>query len=355
MSDHVQLPPELQCEVMTLVEQTLQRSDWPAWRTLAAIEIPPASYYRWRKAARWEQPRPRSPTGSMYELLDTERQAVIDYALKHPEVRHRELAWRMLDEGVCSVSPSSIYRVLREANLVCRWRPRARVKGAGREARPSRPNEQWQTDIKYVRVGERNYYLLSFMDVYSRYIVHHELLTCMDGLSVSTEAAAAIETLPTQQQPATNDESKPRRPDIQSDHGSGFIAREFAETLRASGVTHKKIRPHTPTDNAEIERYHRTIGERIDEHDLEDLTQAKAVIAEIIDDYNHVRLHSALSFLRPVDYYRGNPEALLAERRRKMSTARQLRKQENIRLRQRLLPWPEAKTVPYPKQRSVSL
>ena len=163
-------------------------------------------------------------------------------------------------------------------------------------------------------------------------------------LSRTPEAATAIETL-----------DGDVYPDIQSDHGSGFIARDFAETLSETGVTHTKIRPHTPTDNAEIERYHRTIGERIDEHDLEDFTQAKAVIAEIIDHYNHVRLHSALSFLRPVDYYRGNPEALLAERRRKLSTARELRKQENIGLRQRLLPWTEAETDSYPKRKKVSL
>lgn len=340
---------------MTLVEQTRQRSGWPARRTLTALEVTPASYYRWRRTEAWARPRWRLSTGSMYELLASERRAITDYALKHPEVRHRELAWHMLDKGVCGVSSSSVYRVLREANLVCRWKPKPRVKGAGREARPTRPDEQWQTDIKYVRVGARNYYLLSFMDVYSRYIAHHALLTCMDGLSVSIEAAAAIETLPAWPPPDASDAPKPRRPEIQSDHGSGFIAREFAETLRASGVTHKKIRPHTPTDNAEIERYHRTIGRRIDEHDLEDVTQAKAVIAGIIDDYNHVRLHSALKFLRPVDYYRGNPETLLAERRRKLSTARVLRKQENIRLRQRLLPWPEVKTVSYPKRQNVSL
>jgi len=40
--------------------------------------------------------------------------------------------------------------------------------------------------------GARNYYLLSFMDVYSRYIVHHELLAWMDGQGVSVEASAAI-------------------------------------------------------------------------------------------------------------------------------------------------------------------
>ena len=115
------------------------------------------------------------------------------------------------------------------------------------------------------------------------------------------------------------------------------------------------IRPHTPTDNAIIERYHRTIGEQIDEQELADYTQAKEVIAGIIGRYNHVRLHSALSFLRPVDYYRGDPEALLAERRRKLSQARGLRKQENLKLRQRLLPYPEARTVRYAARQTVSL
>ena len=344
MSDYPQLPPALQREVMALVAETQQRSHWPTRRTLQTLGVSRGSYYRWRKHAAWTLPRVRSQAGSLYELLDSERQTVVRYALKHPEVRHRELAWRMLDEGICGVSSSSVYRVLREANLVCRWKPKARIQGTGRDAKPTRPDEKWQTDIKYVRVGERNYYLLSFMDVYSRYIVHHELLGCMDGLSVATEAAAAIETL-----------DRTVRPDIQSDHGSGFIAREFAETLREAGVTHKKIRPHTPTDNAEIERCQRTIGEQIDAYELEDFTQAKAVIAAIIATYNDVRLHSALSFLRPVDYYRGDPEALLAERRRKLSTARELRKQENLKLRQRILPWREAETVAYPNRRSVSL
>ena len=82
------------------------------------------------------------------------------------------------------------------------------------------------------------------------------------------------------------------------------------------------IRPHTPTDNGIIERYHRTIGERIEAHDLEDFTQAKAVIAGIIEHYNHRRLHSSLSYLRPVDYYRGDPATLLAERRRKVRATR---------------------------------
>ncbi len=346
MSDHAQLPRELQREVQTLVEQTKQRSGFPVRRTLAALEIPPGSYYRWCRSMApngGSSPDPPPRPGSIYEVLDSERRTILDYALRHAEVRHRELAWKMADEGVCAVSSSTVYRVLREANLICRWKPRGRRQGAGRPAPPIRPDQLWQTDIRYTKVGSRNYYLLSFLDAYSRYIVYHELLTSMDGLSVSIAAAAAIETLPAGV-----------RPTIQSDHGSGFIAREFAGTLAASGVGHTLIRPHTPTDNSLIERYHRTIGERIEAHELGSFTEAKAVIAGLIDDYNHRRLHSSLSFLRPVDYYRGNPDALLARRRRKLQEARELRKQENLKLRQRLIPWTEDRHS-YSTNRVVSL
>src|SRR3970040_593482 len=146
----------------------------------------------------------------MSEVLDSERRPIIEYALRHPEVRHRELAWKMLDEGVCAVSSSTVYRVLRESNLVCRWKPKARRQGTGQPAPPTKPDQLWQTDIRYTKVQERNYYLLSFVDAYSRYVVHHERLTTMAGLSVSGGAAGAIETLP----PAV-------RPPIQSDHASG--------------------------------------------------------------------------------------------------------------------------------------
>jgi putative transposase len=349
VSDHAQLPPELQRELIAVVQQTQQRSGWPVRRSLRVLEIPPGSFYRWRrKAGGAAAVEPRSAPGSLYALLESERRAIVQYALAHPELRHRELAWKMLDENVVGVSSSSVYRVLREAQLVCPWKPQRKAKGSGAAPAPTRPDQLWQTDIRYVKLDRRNYYLLSFLDVYSRYVVYHELLARMDGLSVSIAAAAALATLPADV-----------RPTIQSDHGSGFVAREFAGTLAESGVGHTLIRPHTPTDNAHIERYQRTVGEQIDERleaseDL-DVTAAEAVIEQVIDHYNHQRLHSALNFLRPVDYYRGNPAALLAKRRRKLVTARELRKQENLQLRQRRLPWTEARNVSYPPRASVSL
>ena len=56
--------------------------------------------------------------------------------------------------------------------------------------------------------------------------------------------------------------------------------------------------------------------------------------------YNDERLHRALGYLRPIDYYRGDPAALTKLRRQKLAAARHQRKEANLRLRQRTLPLP---------------
>lgn len=58
----------------------------------------------------------------------------------------------------------------------------------------------------------------------------------------------------------------------------------------------------------------------------------------IIDWYNRERLHSAVGYLRPVDYYRGDPAAMHEERRRKLAAERHWRRVKNLQLRQRTLP-----------------
>ena len=125
----------------------------------------------------------------------------------------------------------------------------------------------------------------------------------MDGHSVSLAAQAALEKLPRHE-----DGRIAARPDIRSDNGSGYISREFGLVLDQYELSHRKITPHCPEENG------------------------------IIGWYNDERLHSALGFLRPVDYYRGCPEEMHEARRQKLAAARCRRKEINLQFRQPTLP-----------------
>jgi putative transposase len=325
----------LQRRVHEEVELARRRSGWPAKKTLSALGIPRRTYYRWLKEEAWARALPATPAKPVqpYEALPEEKQAVVDYARRHPELRHREMAWRMVDEGVACLSPSTVYRILKEANLVCPWR-RRKKRSRSAEEKATRPNQRWVTDLMQVQVGEGVYYFISFMDEYSRYIVHHEVLTGMDGISVSLAALAAVGTLP-----RGADGLPVEKPEMQSDNGSGYIAREFLLVLKEHGLGHHRIRPHCPEENGVIERSFRTLREALEGHELTNLLEAERVLGRLVRWYNEERLHSALEYLPPVVVYRGNPEERKAERRQKLAQARHRRRERNLGLQQGTLPF----------------
>jgi putative transposase len=327
------MPAELQQRVHAEVRSTKQRSGWPAGRTLAALGVKRTSYYRWLREEAWaKQAEPPPKPVQPYEALPEEKEVVKVYALKHPELRHRELTWRMIDEDVAYLGASTVYRILRDAKLVCPWRRRSKRRREDEE-KASRPNQIWATDLKYVWVNGRVYYLICFLDEYSRYIVHHELLLGMDGGSVSVAIQAALQTLPR----AVEGEFM-ERPEIRSDNGSCFISREFGGVRDEHQLRHRRTRPNCPEENGVMERANRTLGEALEDEEMSDYLQAVKVIARVVRWYNEERLHSALGFLRPVDYYRGKPEVLYGDRRRKLAEARHRRRETNLQLRQPTLP-----------------
>ena len=84
----------------------------------------------------------------------------------------------MLDENIVALSPSTVYRILDDEGLIVKWKEI--VRGRSEVFRPKSPDQQWQTDITYIRVGGRQYYPITFIDIFSRYITYWELFSTMD-------------------------------------------------------------------------------------------------------------------------------------------------------------------------------
>lgn len=320
------------------VERTRERSGWSVRRTLDALGVSATTFYRHKHALSGNGTAPAHRGFSVFAATPEERAAVTEFARHHPELRHRALTWTMVDRDVACLSASTVYRILKEEGLIHEWRPKEAGSGS-RPPRPAGPNELWQTDIRYVKVLDHTFFLVVFLDVFSRFLVYHELLRRMDGSSVSLAAQSALESL------ASEARGRVR---IQSDNGSAYISADFARVLREHGVGHHRIWPHTPEQNGHVERAIRTLGEPLHEDELETFAEAERATGEIVHWYNHDRLHSSIDYLTPATVHFGRAEAVLAERRHKLAAARQTRKEKNLKLRQHTLPLPRSSASPEP-------
>ncbi|MHB1298200.1 MAG: hypothetical protein ACYC0B_06700 [Gemmatimonadaceae bacterium] len=99
-------------------------------------------YRDWIKRAAHDALADRSTASvAMDAILQEEKQAVIDYALAHPKDGYRRLAWQMVDADVAFLSPSSVYRVLNDEDLLYRWKRSTRSGEA--PPKPTRSHERW--------------------------------------------------------------------------------------------------------------------------------------------------------------------------------------------------------------------
>jgi putative transposase len=243
-------------------------------------------------------------------LEDWEKRAIVDYHERHPLEGYRRLTFMMLDDDVVAVSPASVYRVLKQANRLYHRRFLLSKKGTS-FVQPLVLHEHWHVDVCYINVSGTFYYLTSVLNGCSRYIVHWEIRESMTERDVETIVQRALER------------HLGEEPWIISDNGPQFIARDFKEFIRLTGVRHVRTSPYYPQSNGKLERWHGSLKRECIRPAAASLfDEARRRISSYVDHYNNARLHSALGYVTPVDKLIGLEKEIYAERDRKPEEAR---------------------------------
>jgi putative transposase len=311
----------LRDEVIDYVRKWSDKTGIKAMKMIDWIDISRSKFYNWRarygKVNEHNSWIPRD-----LWLTCEEKQAIIDYYHDNPLEGYRRLCYMMMDADVVAVSPSSVYRVLNNAGLLNKWNRKQSKKGTG-FVQPLKPHEHWHIDISYINICGTFYYLCSILDGFSRSIVHWEIRQSMKESDVEIILQRAREKFPD------------ARPQIISDNGPQFIARDFKEFIRISGMTHVKTSPYYPQSNGKLERYHRTIkGSCIRVNTPLSMEDAIRLVTDFVDHYNYRRLHSAIGYVTPIDKLEGRSEQIFAQREAKLAAAREARKQSRQQQRE---------------------
>ncbi len=197
-------------------------------------------------------------------------------------------------------------------------------------------------DVSYINISGTFYYLCSVLDGCSRSIVHWEIREQMKEADIETILQRAKEKHPQ------------ARPRVISDNGPQFIARDFKEFIRISGMTHVRTSPYYPQSNGKLERWHQSLKrESIRPRCPLSLEDARDIAGQYVEHYNTRRLHSAIGYVTPADKMAGREPEIFAARDRKLEAARQQRQGKRQAARAALVPAEEKANLTGPSAKAM--
>jgi len=229
--------------------------------------------------------RPRRPDDSLL------RQRLRELAAQRRRFGYRRLGWLLEREGHV-MNRKKLYRLYREEKLMVRRR-RGRKRALGTRAPMTLPgaiNQRWSLDFVADALSDgRRFRILCVVDDFSRECLATVVDTSLGGVRVVRELdrLTAERALPWM---------------VVSDNGTELTS---CAVLRwATGrLEWHYIEPGKPVQNAFVESFNsRLRDECLNEHVFLTLAEARETIEAWRYDYNHLRPHSSLGALTPIEF-----------------------------------------------------
>jgi putative transposase len=174
-------------------------------------------------------------------------------------------------------------------------------------------NQVIQTDITYYRVGDKFYYLVFIIDVYSRRIVGYAV---NKTLQAEGNIKALNKMLKTRKNECLNNMIH------HSDKGSQYIDKEYLKILKENNIQISMC--SQAWENAYSERVNRTIKEEyLDGWEIKDFATLTRLLKKAVNHYNYKRRHQNLSWQTPIQFEK-DVKNILPDDRTKMKLYKQL-------------------------------
>jgi transposase InsO family protein len=267
-----------------------------------ALGVSPSWYYKWR-------PGVLPPSARRRERLDAEVAA--RFAARQGKDGAPRITSALREDG-WAVSEKTVAASMTRQGLLARpgrrgrrgttrrgrarWRAEDLVK---RKFAAAGINRRWYGDGTEIKTGEGKLYLDSVLDMGSRRILGH-------ALGGHHDAALAVAAL---LMAAAVRGGHVAGVVFHSDQGSEYTAGEFRAACARLGIRQSMGRPGSALDNAVIESWHSTLEWELRSREtFGTRARARAALAAWIEDYNHVRRHSALGMKSPVAWERAQLE-----------------------------------------------
>ena len=159
-----------------------------------------------------------------------------------------------------------------------------------RQFNPKEPNRIWGSDLTYLKVGAKWYYLCVIIDLFSRKVIAWQL-------SDKADSQLVIETF----KKAYRNRNCPQGLMFHSDRGSQFTSLALRKLLDELNVVQSFSGKGCPFDNAVVEAFFKYLkAEETNRGGYSNRTDLHLSLFEYIESfYNDKRPHSAINFLSP--------------------------------------------------------
>lgn len=219
-------------------------------------------------------------------------------AEERPRFGYRRLHVMLRREGF-GINHKRVYRLYCLEGLAVRRKKRKRImQKRVPTVIPMGPNERWSMDFVSDQLSDgRVFRTLNIVDDFSRESLAIEVDASLSGLRVARvlDRIAEMRGLPKA---------------IVIDNGPEFTSRALDVWAYQNKVTLSFIQPGKPVQNPYAESFNGKFrDECLNQHWFTSLAEARGIIEDWRQDYNHVRPHSSLGNMSPADYVRAFTKA----------------------------------------------